>query len=266
MKIVNQSVLQPEKCISELPKCTQLNFAVLFLQTISKSKIILENILAAPEEHLISASSVAEALQQRLDLYKQQQQAAQDQGNSGKARRMGRIVKQFEDAIKLNNAGKPIPIDDLPTPPGFAPIPVERATPVPAVPKREAPKPPVQQDEPTSPSTGSSKSPPTRSASRSGNSNTSCRFLYLTAFFLGSDSGKITTHAGRQLALLLARQKEFKLAALHAKQKGELAEAKEFLKTAKGFEPLINASQGGLPVDISSLPIPPSAKSQLDEE
>ena len=29
-----------------------------------------------------------------------------------------------QDAIRLNKAGKPIPVDDLPTPPGFAPIPV----------------------------------------------------------------------------------------------------------------------------------------------
>lgn len=88
----------------------------------------------------------------------------------------------------------------------------------------------------------------------------------LVGLFTGIDNAKITTHAGRQLVLLLARQKEFKQAALHAKQKGEIAEAKEFLKTAKGFDPLINAAQGGLPVDISSLPVPPSAKSQLDNE
>lgn len=31
---------------------------------------------------------------------------------------MGRIVKQYQDAIKLHKAGKPIPIDELPTPPG----------------------------------------------------------------------------------------------------------------------------------------------------
>lgn len=89
---------------------------------------------------------------------------------------------------------------------------------------------------------------------------------FSVGLFAGMDNPKFTTHAGRQLALLLARQKEFKQAALHAKQKGEMAEAKEFLKTAKGFDPLIDAAQGGLPVDISSLPVPPSAKSQLDNE
>ncbi|KOB69099.1 Coiled-coil and C2 domain-containing protein, partial [Operophtera brumata] len=41
------------------------------------------------------------------------------------ARRMGRIVKQFQEAVKLNSAGKPIAGDDLPTPPGFAPLPTD---------------------------------------------------------------------------------------------------------------------------------------------
>lgn len=36
---------------------------------------------------------------------------------------MGRIVKQYQDAIKLNKAGKTIPFDELPTPPGYGPIP-----------------------------------------------------------------------------------------------------------------------------------------------
>lgn len=64
----------------------------------------------------------------------------------------------------------------------------------------------------------------------------------------------------------MAKQKEFKLAALNAKKKGEINQAKEFLRTAKGFDPLIEAAKGGLPVDLSSLPVSPTAKSQLDEE
>ena len=75
-----------------------------------------------------------------------------------------------------------------------------------------------------------------------------------------------TTRAEKQVLMLLARQKEFKLAALNAKKKGEIDQAKEYLKTAKGFDPLIDAAQGGLPVDISSLPVSPSAKSHLDNE
>jgi coiled-coil and C2 domain-containing protein 1 len=76
-----------------------------------------------PEVDIYSAPpapvSVMEALEQRLSKYRSVEQAARDDGNSSKARRMGRIVKQYEDAIKLHSAGKPIPVQDLPTPPGM---------------------------------------------------------------------------------------------------------------------------------------------------
>jgi len=48
--------------------------------------------------------------------------AAEDEGNSSKARRYGRICKQFEDAIKLYAHGKEVALDELPIPPGFPPL------------------------------------------------------------------------------------------------------------------------------------------------
>lgn len=59
-----------------------------------------------------------EALEQRLAKFKEQEENAKKEGNNSKVRRMGRIVKQYQDAIKLHRAGKPIPVDELPTPPG----------------------------------------------------------------------------------------------------------------------------------------------------
>lgn len=64
-------------------------------------------------------NTVLEALEQRLAKYKSQEEAAKADNNASKARRMGRIVKQYEDAIKLERAGRPIPVDELPTPPGI---------------------------------------------------------------------------------------------------------------------------------------------------
>lgn len=193
-----------------------------------------------PEPQLITASSVAEALQQRLEVYQQQEAKAKEQGNSSKARRMGRIIKQYEDAIKRNKVGKPIPVEDLPTPPGYAPIPVENTS---------SPKPtPPEKPKPSSASPSPPKQTPTTSRSPSVRGNAS------------------QTRIEKQIAMLKARQKEFKEAALNAKQKGEMTQAKEFLRTAKGFDPLIDAAQGGFPVDLATLPVPPSAKSQLDEE
>ena len=69
----------------------------------------------APE----TASSTLEALQQRLQKYKSEQADATEAGNASKAKRHGRIVKQYEAAIKDFKKGKPLEYDELPTPPGM---------------------------------------------------------------------------------------------------------------------------------------------------
>ena len=74
---------------------------------------------AAPQEFVVpEPRTTLEALEQRLAKYQSSMQQAQDEGNSSKARRLGRIVKQYQDAIKFFKAGKPVPFDELPDPPG----------------------------------------------------------------------------------------------------------------------------------------------------
>lgn len=69
--------------------------------------------------------TLLEALLERLSTYRKAEEAAKTEGNSGKVRRLGRIIKQYEDAIKLHKAGKAINKEELPTPPGFGPLPDE---------------------------------------------------------------------------------------------------------------------------------------------
>ncbi|KAG8228408.1 hypothetical protein J437_LFUL003881, partial [Ladona fulva] len=78
---------------------------------------------------LPTPSSVLEALEQRLQRYQEAEKSAKEEGNSSKARRMGRIVKQYQSAISAHKNGKTVPFDELPTPPGFAPIPGQPAPP-----------------------------------------------------------------------------------------------------------------------------------------
>ncbi|CAK1549613.1 unnamed protein product [Leptosia nina] len=183
---------------------------------------------------LITASTVDEALKQRLAAFQEQESKAKEEGNSSKARRMGRIIKQYQDAIKLHNAGKPLLLDELPTPAGYAPIPGEGSH------QASAPKPPAPQPS-ASASPSPSRAPPPRI------------------------SPKQMTRNDKQLLLLMHRQKEFKEAALKAKKSGNLEQAKEYLRAAKGFDSLIEATKGGLPVDLKSLPLPPTAKKEMDE-
>ena len=56
---------------------------------------------------------------------------------------------------------------------------------------------------------------------------------------------------------LQERQLQFKKAAVKAKQNGEIELAKKYLQQAHGFNGMIEASQSGLPVDMSNIPAPP---------
>jgi coiled-coil and C2 domain-containing protein 1 len=73
------------------------------------------------------------------------------------------------------------------------------------------------------------------------------------------------TRQEKQSALLLAKQKEFKEAALAAKKRGDIAEARELLRQAKGFDTLLQATDSGLPVDLATLPVLPSVSASLDD-
>ena len=75
-------------------------------------------------------TSIDEALQQRLNKYRQDEAKAKEEGNSSRMRRLGRICKQYEDAIKIYKKGGPTKlaglISELPSPPGFSPIPMQQ--------------------------------------------------------------------------------------------------------------------------------------------
>ena len=85
--------------------------------------------------------TIMDSLMERLEKYRQEETKATEAGNDSKARRMGRIRKQYEEAVKLHKAGRPIPRSDLPDPPGFAPIPVSDP---PGLSKPPAPQPQPQ--------------------------------------------------------------------------------------------------------------------------
>ncbi|KFB47346.1 AGAP010539-PA-like protein [Anopheles sinensis] len=196
----------------------------------------------AAEENLITGTTVLEALEQRLEKYKSVEQAAKDEGNSSKARRMGRIVKQYQDAIKLHKAGKPVPFDELPTPPGYGPIPVDGPPKPAAGPSKPAPsvppKPSVAPQSPSAPESVAGTSKPSPKPA--------------------------TTLYDKQLALLTERHREYKQAAIEAKKAGDLEEAKECLRVFKGLEKLIEVARSGGRVDMSTLPIPPAKRNALE--
>ncbi|XP_043233543.1 coiled-coil and C2 domain-containing protein 1-like isoform X2 [Amphibalanus amphitrite] len=185
-------------------------------------------------------ATVLDALQQRLERYKQEETEAKESGSGSKARRYGRICKQYTDAIRRHQAGKPVAFDELPTPPGFGPIPTEgagAASPVPAAPPAPAAAAAAAAAE--KPSPAGAKPGVTRQKS------------------IGQQ-----TRQQKQRAFLDHRRKLFLQAALQAKKDGDKAAALEYLRSAKGFEPLLEATENGLPVNMDTLPIPPQERAK----
>lgn len=196
-------------------------------------------------EQLITAGSVMEALEQHMAKYKSVEQAAKDEGNSSKARRIGRIIKQYEQAIKLHKAGKPFVVDELPTPPGYAPISVAgppKPQPSPQPPPRKEGDKPV----PSQPQPSTSSCPKHEQTRISGNA-------------------KNTTLMDKQIAFIEGRMKEFRNAAVEAKKSGELEQAKEYLRIFKGLEKMLDTAKGGFPIDLNTIPIPPSKRAALED-
>ncbi|CAN8026019.1 unnamed protein product, partial [Ixodes persulcatus] len=222
-------------------------------KTKKREKETTEVTLAYDDPSLFNAppppTSVLEALQQRLEKYQSTIAEAKEKGDDRKVRRLGRIVKQYEDAIKLHKAGKPVDFEELPAPPGFGPIPVpqEAAAPAPKpVPPKPAPKPasrpaparPAQAA--ASPATKPGPSAPQKKPLRRG----------------------LSTTIDKQMEFLLERQRLFREAALDAKRRGDREQAKEYLRMMKGLDPMIQATEAGLPINATSIPIPP----QLQED
>ncbi|KAG8194016.1 hypothetical protein JTE90_003617 [Oedothorax gibbosus] len=183
-------------------------------------------------------TTVLEALEQRLQKYASTKQAAEAEGNSGKVRRLDRIIKQYQKAIKDHKAGKAVDFEELPAPPGFGPIPVEGAKPT-----RSPPKPPEQSNVPkTSPR-------PQQNPAAASNEPKKPKLQ------------RANTSTNKQLDYLLERQKLFRQAALEAKKNGDIQQAKEYLRMSKGFDSMIEATKCGLPIDATSIPTPPQLES-----
>ncbi|XP_050400468.1 coiled-coil and C2 domain-containing protein 1-like isoform X2 [Patella vulgata] len=251
-----------------------------------------KDLFKAPEE----PTTVMEALEQRLAKYKTAEEQAKTANESGKARRMGRIVKQYQDAIKCHKAGKPVDYEELPTPPGFGPIPVGAPSPAPSPKKQQA----ISSGGgavggiPKSPSTGAvggavaSSSAPVVSPqnAKAASLRPSPQPRAPPAMAASPNSSSTSVHGGKspgqhpnrgesvrkghsksdqQLAFLKERSEEFKVCALNAKKNNDLELAKKYIRIMKGLEPMILAAESGLPVDLSQVPKSPNMPDDEDK-
>ncbi|XP_037387049.1 coiled-coil and C2 domain-containing protein 1B [Pygocentrus nattereri] len=223
----------------------------------------------------VQPKTVLEALEQRMAKYKEACAQAKASGDDRKARMHDRIAKQYQSAIRSHKAGRPVNYDELPVPPGFPPIPGQQA----AAPEQgfaavletanklasneadagdedeeeEGEKKEKETKETKAPPPESQKKPtmavpptvqhPKRSPSPSPDRT--------------DKRENLSAAASQQLEFLEGRKKQYMKAALQAKQKNDVEQAKIYLRTAKGLEPMIEAARSGKAVDISKVPSPP---------
>ncbi|XP_025847615.1 coiled-coil and C2 domain-containing protein 1B isoform X2 [Vulpes vulpes] len=206
--------------------------------------------------------TVLDALQQRLNKYREAGIQARGSGDERKARMHERIAKQYQDAIRAHRAGRRVDFAELPVPPGFPPIPglapavgteedVVAAT-LAAAQKLASSEDPAsaeeEEDEDEPPAQAPVAKKPAKPAVPS--------FRALPDPKASSSKESLSPSVREQLALLEARRLQYQRAALQAKRGQDLEQAKAHLRVAKRLEAQITQVRAGRPVDLSKVPSP----------
>ncbi|KAM5321199.1 coiled-coil and C2 domain-containing protein 1B isoform 1-T2 [Glossophaga mutica] len=205
--------------------------------------------------------SVLDALQQRLNKYREAGTQARSGGDERKARMHERIAKQYQDAIRAHRAGRKVDFAELPVPPGFPPIPGLEPTPgteedavaatlaaAQKLASSEDTAPAEEdgdEDEDDLPAQAPASKKPLVPSSRS-----------LPEPKASSSKESLSASVREQLALLEARKLQYQRAALQAKRRQDLEQAKAHLRLAKCLEAQIIQVRAGRPLDLSKVPSP----------
>ncbi|XP_071984940.1 coiled-coil and C2 domain-containing protein 1B isoform X2 [Engystomops pustulosus] len=209
------------------------------------------------------ASSVLQALQQRMERYKSAAQQAKSNGDDRKARMHERIVKQYQDAIRAQKAGRQVNLAELPVPPGFPPFPgmetaegegslekaLETANKIANADEEEEAEDEADEDEqppkkPVHPKPQPAAAVPPQEQSRKPKG-------------AGLSPENLPPAVQEQMEFLENRRRQYRKAALQAKQKNDLELAKQHMRVAHVLQTSIDKLKGGTMVDVTKVPPPP---------
>ncbi|CAH2310838.1 coiled-coil and C2 domain-containing 1B isoform X1 [Pelobates cultripes] len=248
----------------------------------SGQPVDLSNMPPAPEEHDVKVSvpvpddpnptstqgtpAVLQALQQRMEKYKSAAQQAKSAGDDRKARMHERIAKQYQDAIRAHKAGRQTNLAELPVPPGFPPLPglednagemsvesaletaqklanadVDEGEEDDQPEKPPVPKKPTQIVKPLSPTVPHIEETSANAKSEISIENT-------------KPVEHLSSEGRDQLEFLENRRKQYRRAALQAKQRNDLEQAKQHMRVAHTLQVSIDQVRSGKLVDISKIP------------
>lgn len=204
--------------------------------------------------------TVLDALQQRLNRYREAGIQARANGNERKARMHDRIAKQYQDAVRAHRAGQKVNFAELPVPPGFPPIPglepsksaeEDSMAAALATAQKLASEDTVlvdEEEESDTPAQAPVAKKPAQALAPSSHLQTEPK--------ASSSKESLSSSAREQLALLEARKLQYQRAALQAKRRQDLEQAKSHLRVAKSLEAQITQARAGQPIDLSKVPSP----------
>ncbi|XP_019651392.1 coiled-coil and C2 domain-containing protein 1B isoform X2 [Ailuropoda melanoleuca] len=206
--------------------------------------------------------TVLDALQQRLNKYREAGTQARGSGDERKARMHERIAKQYQDAIRAHRAGRRVDFAELPVPPGFPPIPGLEptvGTEADAVAATLAAAQKLASVEDTAPAEENEDEdePPAQApVAKKPAKPVVPSFRALPESKASSSKESLSPSVREQLALLEARKQQYQRAALQAKRGQDLEQAKAHLRVAKYLEAQITQVRAGRHVDLSKVPSP----------
>uniref|UniRef100_A0A669DTQ5 Coiled-coil and C2 domain containing 1B n=1 Tax=Oreochromis niloticus TaxID=8128 RepID=A0A669DTQ5_ORENI len=233
------------------------------IEALEKGQSVDLSGLPSPPGQVPSApKDVLEALEQRRAKYMEASAQAKASGDDRKARMHDRIAKQYQSAIRTHKAGKAVNFDELPVPPGFPPIPGQKAVgaeqgivaALEAANKLASSDAAEVADEEDDEAKEELPKKPTLDIPTAGQEEKRTPSASPDRTTIGEG---LSQTAVQQLEFLEGRKKQYMKAALQAKQKNDMEQAKIFLRTAKGLDPMIEAARSGKTVDISTVPSPP---------
>uniref|UniRef100_A0A0N4ZMP4 C2 domain-containing protein n=1 Tax=Parastrongyloides trichosuri TaxID=131310 RepID=A0A0N4ZMP4_PARTI len=200
----------------------------------------INDIPPAPEpfksKQLTKPKNLVEDLTLRRQFYVEYIKQLTTKGEDRKVRSNQRIVGIFDEAISIAKKGKLPDISSLPCPPGMEPITMNYG------------------------STSQQKVAPPSIQVKQQNSGAPSRPISDISTMSNNISKIDYTKLSKQEAqsyFLRRRLARFKQQAVAAKHENDMEHAKEYLRIVKGIEPMIKASDNGLPADLRKVPTPP---------
>nr|XP_029507301.1 coiled-coil and C2 domain-containing protein 1B isoform X1 [Oncorhynchus nerka]XP_029507302.1 coiled-coil and C2 domain-containing protein 1B isoform X1 [Oncorhynchus nerka] len=208
--------------------------------------------------------SLQHTLEERLSMYRTAVAHAKASGESSKARRYDRGIQSLESMLVSLKKGRKVDEADIPPPvAGGAPTstaPPRRAPPPPPSGLEPEPTPPQQQGEPEAAAPAEMLPVPVSPEAVSPSSEKELSISTLATVSSRpstegeEETGQASTVGEATMAMLLGRQREYKVAALKAKQQGDMEQVKLYFRTSKRFDAVIEALEKGQEVDLSCLP------------